>query len=420
MLSPRMSESLMSLDFPRSAQLASKLSAISGTTVIFSGQQDELISAVPLDEERLAAARLAVEKAPQPISHLGFDVAAGSLKAGNESLVIIQPEKSLWTLASGNAALWPLFGGLLLAIGSAFFISRAVVRPLQKIAGHLDENSPDEALAIPLQKIAGHLDENSPDEALAIPSSLVERDDEIGLLARSLVQSRDELLDEQEQRRRMQHLALLGELTTSLAHEIKNPASAILMHAQALEKYQQDATGALIKEESERIVSLVNQWLFVAKPEAPRLTSNNLAAMLRRLVEKLQALLDFHSVTLSLDVHLKSCFWIAIRNESNTSFETSLITPFKPCQKEEERSSVKLEAEEGDRILFEVTDEGKGFSETALAHFGEAFYSEREGGMGLGLALVVGVTKAHGGEVKAVNRPSGGSVVSGYFSTQAL
>lgn len=55
-------------------------------------------------------------------------------------------------------------------------------------------------------------------------------------------------------------------------------------------------------------------------------------------------------------------------------------------------------------------DEGKGFSPAALARFAEFFYSEREGGMGIGLTVANEIVKAHGGTLSVVNVPRGAVV----------
>ena len=61
--------------------------------------------------------------------------------------------------------------------------------------------------------------------------------------------------------------------------------------------------------------------------------------------------------------------------------------------------------------VLEVADEGGGFSEKALASFGEPFQSEREGGMGLGLAVSKEIIQSHGGQISATNLAGGGSDV---------
>ncbi len=56
-------------------------------------------------------------------------------------------------------------------------------------------------------------------------------------------------------------------------------------------------------------------------------------------------------------------------------------------------------------------DSGSGFSELALAHGTELFFTEKEGGMGVGLNIVSGIVTAHGGRMKLQNDPKGGAVI---------
>ena len=58
-----------------------------------------------------------------------------------------------------------------------------------------------------------------------------------------------------------------------------------------------------------------------------------------------------------------------------------------------------------------IRDSGPGFSSEALARFGEPFFSEREGGMGIGLTLAREVIQAHDGSIKASNHAEGGALV---------
>jgi signal transduction histidine kinase len=58
-----------------------------------------------------------------------------------------------------------------------------------------------------------------------------------------------------------------------------------------------------------------------------------------------------------------------------------------------------------------VTDTGKGFSSEALSRFSEFFFSEKEGGMGIGLSVASEIVKAHGGELRVANGAGGGARV---------
>jgi signal transduction histidine kinase len=67
---------------------------------------------------------------------------------------------------------------------------------------------------------------------------------------------------------------------------------------------------------------------------------------------------------------------------------------------------------EADTAVVEFADAGRGFSAAALQRFGEFFYSEKEGGMGIGLSVAHEITRAHGGSLRAANRAEGGAVVT--------
>jgi len=65
-------------------------------------------------------------------------------------------------------------------------------------------------------------------------------------------------------------------------------------------------------------------------------------------------------------------------------------------------------------VRFEVLDRGPGFREEELTRAFEAFYSGRAapsqaGSLGLGLALVARIARAHAGRAYAENRPDGGA-----------
>ena len=57
-------------------------------------------------------------------------------------------------------------------------------------------------------------------------------------------------------------------------------------------------------------------------------------------------------------------------------------------------------------------DTGPGFTPRALAHHADLFFSEKEGGMGIGLSVSAEILKAHRGALLVANAPEGGAVVT--------
>jgi len=67
-------------------------------------------------------------------------------------------------------------------------------------------------------------------------------------------------------------------------------------------------------------------------------------------------------------------------------------------------------ADQGRAVSFRVEDDGPGIAPADLDRLFEPFFSRRQGGTGLGLPIVHRIVDAHGGVVRAANRPQGGAV----------
>ncbi len=63
-------------------------------------------------------------------------------------------------------------------------------------------------------------------------------------------------------------------------------------------------------------------------------------------------------------------------------------------------------------INLQFTDTGPGFTAAALARATELFFSEKEGGMGIGLSVTTEILRAHGGELRVENVADGGALVT--------
>ncbi|BDS08691.1 hypothetical protein NT6N_37310 [Oceaniferula spumae] len=384
------------ISLPRTGRLAKDLSTTTGVTILFSHSRSGLTSSIPLNESQQKLAFETLETPGQALEDDGYQAVAFTISDSPQEAIIALESIPRWSLFETSNLTPTLLSSLVFALGAAFIISRSAVNPLEKLVKAI-RNTPG-------------------DEALTLPSSLLEQRDEIGILTRELVSSRQRLIDEQQKRERAERLAMLGQLTTSLAHEIKNPAASIIMHGQALEQQHDNPIGSLIQEEGEQIVSLVDQWLFVAKPEGTQHSSNDLVAILEQLLKKLQPLFDFHAVSVITNFP-DELFFQCDAHRIELVFR-NLLSNSIHAMPEGGRITVTLTENPTD-LTFSVHDQGSGFSDEALSHFGEAFYSEREGGMGLGLTLVKEVVMAHGGDVEARNSDQGGALVTGRIPKHA-
>jgi len=275
-----------------------------------------------------------------------------------------------------------------LSLFFSLWLGRKVTRPLAKLAAALPGIGGDQP---PVD-----LPDSGPREIVSLASALRE--------------THSSLVSEREKRRHAERLALLGRMATSLAHEVRNPVSAIRLHAQLLERAcapEERASAGLIVSEAGRIEALVNQWLRYAKPEPVTMMPVDLVTLLSEVKQSLGPQAKHVGVTLCDEIdpawsghpvkgdreRLRQVFCNLVLNAIQSMPRGGVVTV---------------------RILpgsLEVCDMGNGFSAEALARFGEPFHSEREGGMGLGHAVSKEIIESHGGTISADNLPGGGACV---------
>jgi len=310
-------------------------------------------------------------------------------------LVFLRPA-SVPALAMVRTDTWlalAVFWGLSLALG--WGLARRVTRPLRSLAESLPHVGTDSKL----------------------PELPVSRGDEIGQLARTLTRTHESLRDERERRRGAERHALLGRMATSLAHEVRNPVTAIRLHAQLLEHAETDdatLSRQLIESEAERIEALVGQWLSYAKPAPPTLGELDVIETVRQAVFLMtpqaghaRVVIDGPSATAPVMIQadrfrMQQVLGNLLRNAIQAMPSGGRV--------------VIAVIDAGSRVSVVMDDEGKGFSESALARLGEPFFSEEEGGMGLGLAVAKDICEAHGGSLTVENRDGGGARVRAEFA----
>lgn len=301
------------------------------------------------------------------------------------NLVLWWPRLWPWSRMFALESLPALGAFWLLAIVVAWLVSRSLVRPLQHLAAKLPDIEKPGALDLP--------------EAA--------RKDEIGDVARAFVRTRQALQDERAERERAEKLAVLGRMTAALAHEIQNPVSAIKMHAQ-LWRGGGD-TLQIIEHEAARIEGLVNQWMFLSKPQPPAMSVVDVSALLAQIVKTHQAQCDHAQVRVNLALHDH----LTVQGDAKRLaqvFSNLLVNAIQAMPHGGQLTVSGAPGTPGVEIRF--ADTGKGFSHEALARFSEFFFSEKEGGMGIGLSVASEIVKAHGGELRVENRDEGGACVT--------
>ncbi len=321
----------------------------------------------------------------------GTDLLEVGFKLKNGSEVWFSKKKNqpgaipFWKRIDAQLALGSFWA---LSLLFSVLIGRKVTRPLAKLAAVIPEIGGDRPLS-------------------GLP---VSGPQEIVSLANALAKAHGSLVEEREKRRHAERLALLGRMATSLAHEVRNPVAAIRLHAQLLERACETAekmSATLIVSEAERIEFLVNQWLRYAKPEPVKMVQVDLVELVTDACHGLSLQAIHAGVVIHQEIDPN---WgeHEVRGDRERLRQVLCNLLLNAIQSMPKGGQLKLRVMPG---LLEVEDQGVGFSSQALERFGEPFHSEREGGMGLGLAVSKEIIESHGGKISVENLPERGACV---------
>jgi signal transduction histidine kinase len=196
---------------------------------------------------------------------------------------------------------------------------------------------------------------------------------------------------------------LLGSMGTALAHEIRNPVAAIRLHSQLLEETQPQSAGLIIHEAG-KIEDLVNQWMYLARPEPPRKTEFALVDLLDQTTRALGPAAAHARVRIEVTASAPRLVHADIHRLGQV-FHNVVVNAIQAMPK---GGTLAIAISEKD-VSF--ADTGLGFSPAALRRGAEMFYSEKQGGMGIGLSVARNIVRAHGGRLTFDNRPGGGAIV---------
>ncbi len=206
--------------------------------------------------------------------------------------------------------------------------------------------------------------------------------------------------------------ASLTEMAASLVHDLRNPLMALRANARALLLAPDDA--ADIAQELDRDIVTLNDKLSAFLNLTRRHDSDfapvDVAALVDAAVRQAQPTAQVQGLTIRVDVEpqLPQPIWRA------ASVQDALLNVLlNAAQSGQRQGDVVLRVRRlGNEVEMVVEDRGRGISKAHLPRLFDAFYTTREDGNGLGLAIVQRVVAAHRGKVAIANREGGGARVT--------
>ena len=221
-----------------------------------------------------------------------------------------------------------------------------------------------------------------------------------GFLAEQVRKTKKELSIIKTRIKRVEKLVSMGEMAAGMAHEIKNPLASLAGSIQILKKEikydpELDKLMQIVLRETDRLSTLVNNFLFFAKPpigkiEKIKLDSTFLLETIK-LFEKDSACQGRISITnelasniwLEMDtMHLRQVLWNLLLNAAEAIEGAGLI-------------EIKTYPSKNNYACIEITDDGCGMSVEVLKSIFNPFFTTKTNGTGLGLPIVHSILESY-------------------------
>jgi signal transduction histidine kinase len=235
---------------------------------------------------------------------------------------------------------------------------------------------------------------------------------EVGELGEAFTQMVQDIDEAQRKLVRASKLAVVGEMSSVIIHEVRTPLGIMRSSAQMLQREPglsaegKELTG-FIESETERLNRLVSSMLDSVRPRALNKVQTDMHLLIRQSSVLLGAQLEKGKIAVAEKFDAGNPM-VECDAEQITQVLLNLI--LNALQILPAGGNILLAThEEADAFCVEVSDDGPGVPIDERARIFEAFFCRREGGVGLGLAIVQQIIFAHGGEIEVAESELGGA-----------
>jgi signal transduction histidine kinase len=217
-------------------------------------------------------------------------------------------------------------------------------------------------------------------------------------------------------------IAMLGELTASMAHELNQPLAAILSNAQAVQRFLRSAVPNLaevqealadIIADDRRAGQIIRQLRSLGKKEALHRRLLDVNVLARQVIHLVRSEALEYQVTLTPELALDLPLVYGNRIQVQQVLLNLLLNAFEAMRQTHDRPrlAVLRTTCQDTSVLVTLQDTGVGVEANTLPHMFSAFYTTKAEGMGLGLAISRSIIEAHGGRIGAYPNPDHGTTV---------
>ncbi len=221
------------------------------------------------------------------------------------------------------------------------------------------------------------------------------------------------------ERRRLDRLAALGEMSAVVAHEIRNPIAGIAAGvdylARNVAKDSPEFEGAaMIRGEIQRVNLILEDILFVARPTRLKLSSEDLAQIIENVIQRCQRQVE-ESQIIVVSQHEENLPQLRVDRQRLEQVFTNLIINATQAMPRGGQLSLQTQLasaendQKADEIIVTIADTGPGIPAEAQHQIFEPFFTTKARGTGLGLTVTRRIIEEHGGLISIESEATKGT-----------
>lgn len=211
--------------------------------------------------------------------------------------------------------------------------------------------------------------------------------------------------------RKSEMLSAVGQLAAGIAHEIRNPLTALKGFTKLMgSRGHHGSYLSIMSAELERIEEIVSELLVLAKPQAADFLPKSVVSILHDVIMLLETQAIISKVTIETDIEDELPPTSCVENQLKQVFINVLKNGVE-AMPGGGTFLVKAEKSERGTIRISFIDQGCGIPETKLAKLGQPFYTTKNKGTGLGLMVSYKIIENHHGSMTITSKEGVGTTV---------
>lgn len=210
-------------------------------------------------------------------------------------------------------------------------------------------------------------------------------------------------------------LSIAGQMAAGIAHEIRNPLTALKGFLQLLSAGKEKGSKYydIMKEELTRIELILNELLALAKPQEMNMTQHDLSKLIQDIVVLLQTQATLHNVEIHSHPTKEP---VQIRCDGNKIKQLFINLIKNAIEAMPEGGTVWIEQVQCDEwVKVSIRDNGVGIPQELLQKIGQPFFTQKETGTGLGLSICYQIAEYHNANIEVASEVGEGTTFTVSF-----